>query len=82
MLMENKNNRAQEKEISYLNGSVLTKILDCGFVETSAKISENAEKAFYDVIRSLRRADLLIERKSQFEIDIKTRKNRRQCVIL
>ena len=55
MLVGNKCDRVTEREVSTQEGSHLAKQLNCDFVEASAKNSINVEKAFYDVVRQLRR---------------------------
>ncbi|KAI9661242.1 MAG: Ras GTPase ras2 [Bathelium mastoideum] len=58
MLVGNKSDRLTEREVSTQEGQHLAKSLGCEFVEASAKNSVNVEKAFYDVVRSLRRQRL------------------------
>jgi GTPase KRas len=55
MLVGNKSDKTTEREVSFEDGSALARELGCAFVETSAKTCFNVEKAFYDVVRSLRR---------------------------
>jgi GTPase KRas len=55
MLVGNKCDRVTEREVSTQEGSALAKKLNCDFVEASAKNCINVEKAFYDVVRQLRR---------------------------
>lgn len=55
MLVGNKCDRVTEREVSTQEGSALAKQLNCDFVEASAKNCVNVEKAFYDVVRQLRR---------------------------
>lgn len=55
MLVGNKCDRVTEREVSTQEGSALAKSLGCEFVEASAKNCVNVEKAFYDVVRQLRR---------------------------
>jgi GTPase KRas protein len=55
MLVGNKCDRVTEREVSTQEGSALAKELGCDFVEASAKNCVNVEKAFYDVVRQLRR---------------------------
>lgn len=54
MLVGNKSDRAVERAVSSQEGYALAKELGCDFVETSAKNFINVEKAFFDVVRSLR----------------------------
>ena len=55
MLVGNKCDRVTEREVSTQEGAGLAKELGCEFVEASAKNCVNVEKAFYDVVRQLRR---------------------------
>ena len=55
MLVGNKSDRVTEREVSTQEGSALAKDMGCEFVEASAKNCINVERAFYDVVRSLRR---------------------------
>lgn len=55
MLVGNKSDRVLEREISTQEGNALAKDMGCDFVEASAKNCINVEKAFYDVVRSLRK---------------------------
>lgn len=55
MLVGNKSDRVTEREVSTQEGSALAKELGCDFVEASAKNCINVERAFYDVVRHLRK---------------------------
>lgn len=55
MLVGNKSDRATEREVSTQEGSALAKDMGCDFVEASAKNCVHVEKAFYEVVRSLRK---------------------------
>lgn len=55
MLVGNKADRVTEREVSTQEGQSLARELGCDFVEASAKNCINVEKAFYDVVRLLRR---------------------------
>lgn len=55
MLVGNKCDKVTQREVSVQEGSALAKDLNCDFVEASAKNCINVEKAFYDVVRQLRR---------------------------
>lgn len=55
MLVGNKSDRVTEREVSTQEGAALAKEMGCDFVEASAKNCINVEKAFYEVVRSLRR---------------------------
>lgn len=55
MLVGNKCDRVTEREVSTQEGGALARELGCDFVEASAKNRNNVEKAFYDVVRQLRK---------------------------
>lgn len=55
MLVGNKSDRVTEREVSTQEGLALARELGCEFLEASAKNCINVEKAFYDVVRQLRR---------------------------
>ncbi|PHH82770.1 hypothetical protein CDD82_4844 [Ophiocordyceps australis] len=55
MLVGNKSDRGTEREVSTQEGHALARELGCEFVEASAKNCTNVDKAFYDVVRVLRR---------------------------
>jgi GTPase KRas protein len=65
MLVGNKCDRVTEREVSTQEGSALAKELGCDFVEASAKNCVNVDKAFYDVVRQLRRQKQQIHRPSE-----------------
>lgn len=54
-LIGNKSDRVTEREVSTQEGHALAMELGCDFLECSAKNCLNVEKAFYDVVRQLRR---------------------------
>ncbi|KAL2148311.1 hypothetical protein VTH82DRAFT_2231 [Thermothelomyces myriococcoides] len=55
MLVGNKSDRIADREVSTQEGHALARELGCEFVEASAKNYINVDKAFYDVVRILRR---------------------------
>jgi GTPase KRas len=55
MLVGNKSDKHHEREVSSQEGQALARELGCDFVEASAKNCINVEKAFFDVVRQLRR---------------------------
>jgi GTPase KRas len=98
MLVGNKCDRHTEREVSTQEGYSLAKELGCDFVEASAKNCINVEKAFFDVVRQLRRQKQQqirpVERNrngsaarhrpypDDYRSREKTRSNRSRCVIL
>ncbi|ORY68738.1 ras family-domain-containing protein [Pseudomassariella vexata] len=65
MLVGNKSDRVTEREVSTQEGHALARELGCEFVEASAKNCINVEKAFYDVVRILRRQRQAASRPTQ-----------------
>ncbi|KAJ3094337.1 hypothetical protein HK100_006174, partial [Physocladia obscura] len=55
ILVGNKCDRNGEREVSREEGQALALRLQCDFIETSAKTRINVERAFYNVVRALRR---------------------------
>lgn len=51
VLVGNKSDRANEREVGREEGAALAKRLGCEFVETSAKTRSNLELAYYTVVR-------------------------------
>lgn len=80
MLVGNKSDKVMEREVSTQEGHALARELGCEFVEASAKYHINVEKAFYDVVRILRRQ----RRQSiqQLPSRIGTDMRGKKCVIL
>src|ERR1700712_681032 len=64
MLVGNKSDRVTEREVSTQEGHALARELGCDFVEASAKNCINVEKAFFDVVRQLRRQKQQVHRSS------------------
>ncbi|KAK9762907.1 RAS2 protein [Basidiobolus ranarum] len=54
MLVGNKCDKINEREVSKEEGLGMARRLGCEFIETSAKTSVNVEKAFYTVVRTIR----------------------------
>lgn len=55
MLVGNKCDKCMEREVSVQEGFALAQEIGCQFVEASAKSRSSVQKAFYDVVRLLRR---------------------------
>lgn len=54
MLVGNKCDKADEREVSFEEGQALASRLGCQFVETSAKTCVNVDKAYLNVVRMIR----------------------------
>ena len=67
MLVGNKSDRHHEREVSAQEGQALARELGCEFVEASAKNCINVEKAFFDVVRLLRRQRMSLNNARPFD---------------
>ena len=54
MLVGNKCDRTREREVSKADGAALARQYGCEFTETSAKTTQNVERLFINLVRSLR----------------------------
>ena len=77
ILVANKCDKISEAQVTREQGLALAKKLNCSFIETSAKTGMNVEKAFFDLIRKLRKFEEStgIARK-------KRKKSKFKCVLL
>ena len=77
MLVGNKSDRSTDREVSTQEGSGLARDMGCDFVEASAKSCINVEKAFYEVVRALRRQrqDAPVIRRPTIHGPLKSEKN-------
>ena len=55
MLVGNKCDLDDKREVETSEGEELAKKFNCQFKETSAKTRENVEESFYDLVREIRR---------------------------
>ncbi|KAK8051114.1 Ras family protein [Apiospora rasikravindrae] len=55
VVVGNKCDLESEREVSRQEGEQLAKNFNCSFIETSAKSRINVDKAFYDIVREIRR---------------------------
>ncbi|KAJ3574170.1 hypothetical protein NPX13_g4450 [Xylaria arbuscula] len=55
MIVGNQSDRLDEQEVDGIEGHALAKKYGCMFVEASAKHNRNVEKAFFDVVKLLRK---------------------------
>ena len=54
MLVGNKCDKVQQREVSREEGAALAQQFGCNFLETSAKTGQNVEDMFTDLVRALR----------------------------
>ncbi|KAJ9144796.1 Ras small monomeric GTPase [Coniochaeta hoffmannii] len=55
VVVGNKCDLESEREVSRAEGEALARSFGCKFIETSAKSRINVDKAFYDIVREIRR---------------------------
>jgi len=55
VLVGNKADKIQEREVALQEGAAIAKRLGCEFVETSAKTRHNLEQAYYTAVRMIRK---------------------------
>ena len=72
VLVGNKCDRNNDREVTKEQGTQLAKLMGCEFLEASAKTAVNVEKAFYTVVRAIR------QKASQSE----GKKKKKKCLIL
>ena len=79
MLVGNKCDRTQKRQVSKADGAALARQYGCEFIETSAKTTQNVERLFINLVRSLREAK---DRKQEPHQSVKKEKEPCKCVIL
>ncbi|KAJ3292582.1 putative small G-protein Ras2 [Rhizoclosmatium globosum] len=61
VIVANKFDLYNEREVSTQEGAELARVLKCEFVETSAKTRYNVESAFYIAVRALRKRPVVVK---------------------
>ena len=80
VLVGNKCDMTQERQVSKADGAALARQYGCEFIETSAKTTQNVERLFINIVRSLRETKDI---KSKQEPHRSVKKERPcKCVIL
>jgi len=57
IIVGNKTDLVQQREVSCSEGKELAKSLGCGFLETSARTRMNVDEAFFELVREIRQAN-------------------------
>ena len=57
VLVGNKSDLEQKRQVSYNEGAALAHEMDCAFLETSARARKNIEETFYSIVREIRRRE-------------------------
>lgn len=79
MLVANKCDLTQEREVSEAEGAELANQLGCPFVETSARTAHNVERLFKDIIYLLRMTETIGPGSPRA---LATKSKRSKCVIM
>ncbi|KAJ6239357.1 ras-like protein [Anaeramoeba flamelloides] len=78
LLIGNKKDLEKNRRVQRCEGEKLAKEYNCSFIETSAKTSENVEKAFFTLVREVRK----LKEKNELLKKSKKRKRRKSCNVL
>ena len=77
MLVGSQCDMTQERKVSKADGAALARQFGCDFIETSAKTTQNVERLFINIVRSLRQTG---DTKSKPEEPRQSaKKERKQC---
>jgi GTPase KRas protein len=84
MLVGNKCDKVQEREVSKEEGAALARHFGCEFLETSAKTAQNVERVFTNLVRALRQTKSIDSGPSPSikKKDDRPNEKRRKCVIM
>ena len=79
VLVGNKCDGTQDREVSKADGAALARQYGCEFIETSAKTTQNVERLFINLVRSLRETK---DTKQEPPQSVKKAKKSCNCVIM
>ena len=83
MLVGNQCDLTHERQVSKADGAALARRYGCDFIETSAKTTQNVERLFINVVRSLRQFETSgNESKQERRQSAKEERKPCNCVIL
>jgi len=77
MLVGNKSDRVNEREVTKEEGAALARQFGCEFLETSAKTAQNVDRLFTNLVRVLRDANTTTEEPPPPP----KKKNKKKCII-
>jgi GTPase KRas protein len=76
ILVGNQCDKTHERQVSKADGAALARQYGCDFMETSAKTTQNIERLFINIVRSLRQTR---DAKSKQESCQSVKKERKSC---
>ena len=79
MLVGNQCDLTHERQVSKADGAALARRYGCDFFETSAKTTQNVERLFINVVRSLRRQLKSSGNKPKQELRQSEKEERKPC---
>ena len=83
ILVGNQCDKTQERQVSKADGAALARFYGCDFIETSAKTTQNVERLFINIVRSLRQTSDTKSKQDPFQFaTAKKEKISCNCVIV
>ena len=79
MLVGNKCDMTQDRQVSKADGAALARQYGCEFIETSAKTAQNVQRLFINLVRSLRQTKDIKQEPPQ---SVKKARKSCNCVIM
>ena len=83
MLVGNQCDKTQKREVSRADGAALARSYGCDFIETSAKTSQNVNRLFINIVRSLRQTSSTKSKQVPLQsATAKRERKSRNCIIV
>ena len=83
ILVGNQCDKTQKREVSKADGAALARSYGCDFIETSAKTTQNIERLFINIVRSLRQTSDTKSKQDAFQFaTAKKEKISCNCIIV
>lgn len=82
VIVGNKRDQGNDREVSMEEGRALAQQLGCEFFETSARLNQNVEQAFRQLVRMIKVAKRGPEAAPQAQAPSTPKKKHRKCVVL
>lgn len=82
VIVGNKRDQGNDREVSTEEGRALATQLGCDFYETSARLNQNVEPAFKQLVRAIKVAKRGPEAAPQAQAPVVQKKKHRKCIVL